>query len=51
MKVFHQEAGRILEMALQGRKAAAGKAMAPGTSFSEISSQLVTLLADWKKQA
>ncbi|NTV29777.1 MAG: HAMP domain-containing protein [Candidatus Omnitrophica bacterium] len=48
---FHREAGRILELALHGNKAAAQKAIEPGSVFGKVSVDLVTALAEWKKHA
>jgi hypothetical protein len=47
---FHQEAARVLELALSGRKADAEKALAIGSSFQKLSSELATLMMDWQKQ-
>ena len=48
---FHKDAGHILTLSLQGQKAAATKAMEPGSHFNNVSAEIVAALAEWKKQA
>ena len=47
---FHQEASRILAIALQGKKNEAEQLMAPKSRFSSISYQLVNLLVQWAQK-
>lgn len=46
---FHQEAGKILDLALAGKKEEAKKAMEVGSEYSKISSKLIMLLNIWEK--
>ena len=48
---FHQEAGRILQLAVSGKKAEAEKELAPGSKFSNLSSQLTSAMMAWKSSA
>ena len=48
---FHQEAGVILALALQGRQNEAHKALGPGSKFDKTCFSLLGLLADWKAMA
>jgi hypothetical protein len=48
---FHVEAARVLQMALEGRRAEAEAALAAGSKFGSISSNLVGALMSWKKKA
>lgn len=48
---FHQEAARVLQLALAGRKAEAEKSMALGGAFSHVSSALVSELSKIEQQA
>lgn len=45
---FHQEAARVLQLALTGRKAEAEKAMALGGSFAKVSAQLTLAMTKWR---
>ena len=47
---FHQVAADVLQCALEGKGGAAAAAMAPGGSFSEVSTKLVRLLTEWKQR-
>ena len=46
---FHQEAGSILELALNGNPAAATDLMQPGSKFVSLSSKLTLKMMDWQK--
>jgi len=46
---FHQEAARILELALAGKKAEATQAMGPGTELIKLSGSMVLKLGELKK--
>lgn len=41
---FHEEAGRVLSLAVSGKDTEASKAMELGSAFSKVSAQLVTAL-------
>jgi len=45
---FHLEAARVLGTALDGQRAEACAAMAPGSAFDGASSQLVAALKAWR---
>lgn len=45
---FHKETSRVLESVVKGNKAEAERSMSPGGAFSKISSELVTLMTEWK---
>ncbi len=45
---FHVEAGRVLELALGGRKAEAEKALGMGSGYSKASANLIAALDAWK---
>jgi methyl-accepting chemotaxis protein len=47
---FHAEAGRILEMALQGKKEAAQQAIGSGSTFKNLSSKLISKLSALKRK-
>ena len=47
--LFHGEAGRILQLALQGNIEEAEKGLSVGSTFSSLSSNLTKLMMDWKK--
>jgi len=44
---FHEEAGRILEMALSGRTVEAKKSIEMGSKYITVSGKLVTTLMKW----
>ena len=46
--VFHLEAARVLELALQGRQAEAEAAMAIRTPFASMSAALAAALTAWR---
>ena len=46
---FHQEAGSILELALNGNVEKARDLMEPGSTFVTLSSNLTLKMMDWKK--
>jgi hypothetical protein len=46
---FHTEAARVLSLAVGGKKAEAERAMAPGSAFFNISTQLTQEMLSWKK--
>lgn len=46
---FHQEAGSILELALNGNPAAANDLMETGSKFVTLSSKLTLKMMDWQK--
>ncbi|MFZ5831612.1 MAG: CZB domain-containing protein [Planctomycetota bacterium] len=48
---FHRTAADVLEMALAGRRAEATAAMALGSRFAEVSSNLTMAVAAWKEAA
>jgi hypothetical protein len=45
---FHQEAARVLVLALAGRKAEAEAAFALGSPFSKISADLTMVMVAWR---
>jgi hypothetical protein len=45
---LHKEAGRVLAIAIAGRKAEAQAALALGTYFSKTSAELTLALVDWR---
>ncbi len=45
---FHQEASKVLELALAGKKAEAGDAMRYGSGYSRASTELVTKITAWR---
>jgi len=47
--LFHSEAGRILKLALEGKKAEAETGINLGSPFASASSQCIMTLSDWKK--
>lgn len=47
---FHQEAAKVLALALEGKKDEARAAMASGSGFETTSSSLTKLLLTWKKE-
>lgn len=47
---FHKEAADVLKLALGGDKVAAGKCMALGGNFSDVSAKLTGAMMDWKKK-
>ncbi|MBF0331270.1 MAG: CZB domain-containing protein [Candidatus Omnitrophica bacterium] len=46
---FHQEAGKILEMALEGKKEEAAKLIGGGSTFKSLSSKLISKLSALKR--
>jgi hypothetical protein len=48
---FHVEAARVLQLALDGKRAEADAALGAGSRFGSISSNLVGALMNWKKKA
>lgn len=47
--LFHAEAGRILKLALEGKKTEAEAGIALGSHFASASSKCIMTLSDWKK--
>jgi hypothetical protein len=47
---FHEEAGRILDLALQGRKDEAKQAISLNSHFADLSVRMTNLLIAWKKK-
>jgi len=47
--LFHQEAARILKLALNGNKTEAEKGIELGSPFASASSKCIMALSDWKK--
>ena len=45
---FHSEAGRVLALALSGRRDDASEAMNPMSRYAALSSQLVRSMEQWK---
>ncbi len=45
---FHEEAARVLDMALKGKKAEAEKASAFGSEYTNLTSKLTKAMMDWK---
>ena len=45
---FHQEAGRILEFALNGEKEEANRLIALGSDFSKYSAELTKTMKEWQ---
>ncbi len=48
---FHVAAADVLDSAIAGRKSEATTAMAPGGPFADVSTKLVKIITDWKKNA
>lgn len=48
---FHREAGRVLELALGGKKKEAEEALSFSSRFNEVSAKLTAEMMAWKKQA
>lgn len=46
---FHKEAGKVLWLALAGKKAEADTGLANGSPFAKISVELTSALMRWKK--
>jgi hypothetical protein len=46
---FHTEAAHVLELALAGRREDAVAAMAIGSPFGNVSSNLIIAMTAWKK--
>ena len=46
---FHQEAGRVLKLALEGQKSAAEAALNPHSKFGQITQHLTEEVIAWKK--
>lgn len=46
---FHEEAARILELAISGKKAAALESMVSGSPFAQLTAQLIYKLGDIKR--
>jgi len=46
---FHKEAGRILQLALEGNKEDAEKGIKAASTFATISSSLTATMMEWKK--
>ena len=46
---FHAEAGRVLALALTGRKAEAQAALAPEGRYNRLSEELVAAIAAWQQ--
>lgn len=44
---FHEEAGKILDLAISGKKEEAKKAMDIGSEYLKTSSKLILLLSKW----
>jgi hypothetical protein len=47
---FHSEAGRILSLALNGRRDEGAKAIGPGSQYTAISGQLAIAMTQWQKE-
>lgn len=47
---FHQEAARILGLALSNKKAQAESGIAPNSMFATLSSTLTTAMMSWQKR-
>ncbi len=47
--MFHKEAGKVLGLALAGKKAEADNGLANGSPFGKISVELTSALMRWKK--
>lgn len=47
---FHQQAGKILELALNGNPGEAQKLMGPSEPFAKYSAALTLKLKDWKEE-
>ena len=46
---FHKEAGRILQLALEGKKEDADNGMKASSAFASISSSLTSTMIEWKR--
>lgn len=46
---FHKEAGRILELAITGKKAEAEKAIALASEYANLTSSLTGAMMKWKR--
>lgn len=46
---FHEEAAKVLTLAVSGKTAEATAAMAFGSDFAKASSQITTALGDWSR--
>ena len=46
---FHRETAKIMKSAVSGNKASAEKAIEVGTTYNNLSSELINLLSNWKK--
>ncbi|MCC7014184.1 MAG: CZB domain-containing protein [Planctomycetes bacterium] len=47
---FHVEAARVLELALSGRRDEANRAIASGSVFTSLSSELTRTLMEWQRR-
>ena len=45
---FHKEAGRVLQMALNGQKEAAEKAIAVGSDYDNLTVNLTRAMMEWR---
>ncbi len=48
-KEFHEVVGNVLQMALEGKRRKAAKAIDAGSKFAHLSSSLTQTLLDWKR--
>ena len=48
---FHVEAASVLKLALAGQKDAAAQAMAPGSKFDRLTTELTRALMEWNRAA
>jgi hypothetical protein len=48
---FHHAAAHVLDTALAGHRSEADSLMAPGREFSDVSTKLVRLITEWKKES
>ena len=46
---FHLEAARVLDLALDGKKAGAASALASGSRFADTSAKLTAAMMAWKR--
>lgn len=46
---FHQEASRVLDLALKGKKPDAEKGIAPDSPFAKVSTSLTGAMMKWKE--
>lgn len=46
---FHEEAGKVLDLALRGKKADAEKAMSMDSKYRELSGALTREMMNWQK--